>query len=112
MEHFIECFESDRLDQATCQVSQRSKSRCVSRATHYPSTPASKARRLSSKEDIPVNARIRVGVGESASEVARFRADSMLRISAVAPTPATKVNTSSLGRQLKKLTVEDGHRHV
>ena len=56
-------------------------------ATHYPSTPASNARRLSSSEDIPVSANIRVGCEPDAlSSFMRF--DSISRIRAVAPTPS------------------------
>jgi len=50
--------------------------------THYPSTPASKALRLSSRVDIPVRARIRVPLPFGS-------VDSILRISFVAPTPSS-----------------------
>lgn len=60
--------------------------------THYPSTPASKALRLSSMVDIPVRAKIRV--------LRPFGfADSILRISFVAPTP------SSFGIDMSRRTI-------
>ena len=56
------------------------------RRTHYPSTPASNARRLSSSDDIPVNARMRLGCDR---ELFSFlRKDSICRICVVAPTPS------------------------
>lgn len=59
--------------------------------TYYPSTPASNARRLSSKDDIPVNANIREACAfcsELSDEgLASFRVVSIDRICDVAPTP-------------------------
>jgi hypothetical protein len=52
--------------------------------THYPSTPASNARLLSSNDDIPVNAKILVGLK---SVVICARSASIFLICSVAPTP-------------------------
>jgi hypothetical protein len=81
-EHFVQCFESNGLDQAKVFL----MSVCVKYkrwgVTHYPSTPASKALRLSSRVDIPVRARMRVFLKSGS-------VDSIRRISFVAPTPSS-----------------------
>ncbi len=60
----------------------------VSNETYYPSTPASNALRLSSRDDMPVNARIRVSDGGTdLGDSCCFRFDSNSRIFEVAPTP-------------------------
>ena len=58
---------------------------------YYPSTPASNALRLSSKEDIPVKARIRAARASRSSSVGvTRRVASIALICAVAPTPRVK----------------------
>ena len=85
LEHCVERLERDRLDQAgdphdqIMLIKEQIK-------THYPSTPASKARRLSSSEDMPVSARMRAGVDRRPFSCLRL--DSICRICAVAPTPS------------------------
>ena len=81
-EHLIQCLESYWLDQAVVSSTSAGVGYEYERATHYPSTPASKALRLSSKVDIPV--RIKMRVFSPLGFV-----DSILRISFVAPTPSS-----------------------
>lgn len=81
-EHFVQCFESDGFDQAVVSSTSAGMRYKYGGATHYPSTPASKALRLSSKVDIPVRAKMRV--------LSPFMfSDSILRISFAAPTPSS-----------------------
>lgn len=79
-EHFVQGLESDGFDQTT--VASVRIGDIDQRVAHYPSTPASKALRLSSRVDIPVRAKIRVLLPLGS-------ADSILRISLVAPTPSS-----------------------
>lgn len=79
---FVQCFKSDGLDQAKFLLTSVCIRHKCWRMTHYPSTPASKALRLSSKVDIPVRARMRVPLPFES-------VDSIRRISFVAPTPSS-----------------------
>jgi len=81
-EHFVQRFESNGLDQAKVSLTSVRMRYKRWRVTHYPSTPASKALRLSSRVDIPVRARMRVFL-------AFGFVDSIRRISNVAPTPSS-----------------------
>ena len=91
-EHFVQCFESNGFDQAEVSLSSVHMRYKRWRVTHYPSTPASKALRLSSRVDIPVRMRMRVLFSLGF-------ADSIRRISFVAPTP------SSFGIDISRSTI-------
>ena len=81
-EHFVQRFESYGFDQAMGSLTSVRMRYKYQRATYYPSTPASKALRLSSRVDMPVRIRMRVLFSLGFT-------DSIRRISFVAPTPSS-----------------------
>ena len=92
-----------------CGAYQKKSRHKTPRRTHYPSTPASNARRLSSSDDIPVNARMRLGCDR---ELFSFlRKDSICRICVVAPTPSKIGIDRSKSTTLARRTYQRQHPH-